>query len=173
MMYFACLILLLSSTAFADSQQIYAGAGGVIERGSDPETEPDGKKTHYLVSFQISDGGDDGVGLFTTTVVKENHDPVVQVLRVRRSGNDSFDILDNDTGNQIGWGYEVEFEHKDSLKVHGLVLNYRTENGDSVAHYLRFTRANDILFSTGSVVDSEGRMLMSWYEKMQQVHSSD
>ena len=167
-----CLGLLISSAAVADNQKIYAGAGTVLERGSDPETEPDGKRSGYLVTLQINEGGDDDAFSLTTSVVREDSDPAVETLRLRKSGTDSFDILDRNN-NQIGWGYELEFEHQTSLKVHGLVLNYRTEDDHSVAHYLRFTRKNGILFSTGSIIDKNGEMLMSWYEKMQRVYASD
>ena len=166
-----CLGLLISSVAVADSQRVYSGVGSVLERGSDPETEPDGKRTPYLVTLQLNEGGDDGVALLTTSVVREAGDPAIETLRLRKSGTDSFDILDRDN-NQIGWGHKVEFEHQTSLKVHGLILNWRTEDDRSVVQYLRFTRENGILFSTGSIIDKNGEMLLSWYEKMQRVYAS-
>lgn len=175
MRFIACIAcLLISSVSLADDQRIYSGTGSVLVPGSDPETEPDGKRSNYLVSLQINEGGDDGITLIVTSVVREDSDPAVETLRMRKSGSSSFDILDRNN-NQIGWAYEAEFEDEDSLKVHGLILNYRTHTDDdhAVTHYLRFTEGNGTLISTGSAVDRQGKLVVSWYDKMKQVHPSD
>lgn len=141
-------------------------------RGIGIERDHSGKsKGSYSVLLEVAEWSNHSAGTNITTITTirtlEDGNLTLQTLKLLVTGTDSFTILDQD-GDQLGWGYEMEFEREDSPKVHALLLNYRlSDKPDSniVSHFIRYVRADGSIDSTGSIVDSNGKMVSAWSER--------
>lgn len=157
-LFFTSLIVFFSLSALGSSVATY--------RGSGVELQPDGAKLKYSIVAKMDEQSTGSYKLVTIETKKsfDNGNIVIQTLRLLVTGTDSFTIIDKD-GDKLGWGYEIEFEREGSPKVHALVLNYRKSdktNSDTVAHLVRFTKADGTMESTGSIVDQDGEVVFAW-----------
>ena len=161
------LVLLgFSLSSYGDNEpKVYQGSGTEIDEHE--------SKSPYTIETRITKTKDSTDGnryiIIKTHIVLEDGSYKGKTVRLMVTGTDSVTIVDAD-GNRLGWGYEIEFESEDAPKVYALMLNYRasdTPDSNTVSQLIRFVRSENTVTSTGSVIDSEGKMISAWSSKSQ------
>ena len=168
MRWFAMSLVLLgfSLSSYGDNEpKVYQGSGTEIDEHE--------SKSPYTIETRITKTKDSTDGnryiIIKTHIVLEDGSYKGKTVRLMVTGTDSVTIVDAD-GNRLGWGYEIEFESEDAPKVYALMLNYRasdTPDSNTVSQLIRFVRSENTVTSTGSVIDSEGKMISAWSSKSQ------
>lgn len=168
MRWFAMSLVLLSF-----SLSSYGDNEPKVFQGSGTEIDEHESKSPYTVETKITKTKESSNGnrylIIKTHIVLEDGSYKGKTVRLMLTGSDSFTIVDAD-GDRLGWGYEIEFESENAPKVYALMLNYRASDkpdSNTVSQLIRFVRGENTVTSTGSVIDSDGKMISAWSSESQ------